>query len=790
MLRALVDATSVGLCVLTPDGRIALANRAACELLGRDEHELAAMHWEHLVDPRDRSLDLDGRRRLLAGECQDRDVDVRILRRDGETLWLRETHCLLPDADAPSPRVLLQLTALAGDFRGHGDRDALRRRLAEIQAVARIGDWQWDARGDAITGSDQFFRLFEREPRQLGDLRSFLAALHPEDRATVERAVGDVLDERRAEYDVEYRIELPGGALRYIHARGQALFDAAGRRIGLFGTCQDISDRKRADAALRDAKDWLEQRVQERTETLHRVMAYTRSLIEASSDPLLIIDSDGRITDLNRAAEAATGVKRSELIGSEFAPYFADPTQARRIHRQALETGQVRGHELELRHVDGRTMTVMFNATIFHDPAGDVAGVCATARDITDIRRTRAELLRSKRLLDETGRLALVGGWEFDPGTGTLSWTEVVRTIHEVSPDFRPTLDHALAFVVPDARPAISDAIERALRDGTPFDLELPLTTARGRTIWVRWLGRAYTERGEVSRIGGVIRDITERRSADEELMRHRDHLEDLVSERTAELAAAIAHLERSNRDLEQFAYVASHDLQEPLRMVASYTQLLAERYRGQLDERAEKYIAYAVDGAKRMQGLINDLLAFSRIGTRGGAIEATDAGEVVAAVLLDLQRAIESSGATIEVGPLPTVQADATQLRQVFQNLIENAIKFRGEAPPIVTISAERRRNFWVFTVRDNGIGIEPQYRERIFALFQRLHERGRYPGSGIGLAIVKKIIERHGGTIRVESAPINGCSFIFSLPCSDSARDHADDGESDDPAGRRQSG
>jgi len=225
--------------------------------------------------------------------------------------------------------------------------------------------------------------------------------------------------------------------------------------------------------------------------------------------------------------------------------------------------------------------------------------------------------------------------------------------------------------------------------------------------------------------------------------------------------------LARSNRDLEQFAYVASHDLQEPLRMVATYTQLLAERYQGKLDENADKYIHYAVDGALRMQTLVKDLLAFSRVGRKQEPAQDTDCTHVMRIVLANLKSAIQESGARINYQTLPVLVAAESELVQLFQNLIGNAIKFRSAKPPEIRIIAGKRKKEWVFSVEDNGIGIAPEYAEDIFVIFKRLHTREEYSGSGIGLAICKKIVEHSHGRIWVESQPGQGSRFQFSWPC-----------------------
>jgi PAS domain S-box-containing protein len=261
---------------------------------------------------------------------------------------------------------------------------------------------------------------------------------------------------------------------------------------------------------------------------------------------------------------------------------------------------------------------------------------------------------------------------------------------------------------------------------------------------------------GKVTQVIAEFSDITAFKQTQEAL-----------AQRTEELA-------NSNRELEQFAYVASHDLQEPLRMVASYTQLLARRYKDKLDQDANEFIGYAVDGATRMQALIIDLLTMSRIGTHGKQMETCETSVALERAVSNLRLAIEESGAVVTRDPMPRLDADVSQLTQLFQNLIGNGIKFRGDTSPIIHVGAEKKEGEWLFSVRDNGIGIAPDFFERIFIIFQRLHGKHEYPGTGIGLSVCKKIVERHGGRIWIESEVGKGAVFYFTLPIHHGERKH----------------
>jgi len=280
---------------------------------------------------------------------------------------------------------------------------------------------------------------------------------------------------------------------------------------------------------------------------------------------------------------------------------------------------------------------------------------------------------------------------------------------------------------------------------------EVQLRRADGDRIWVSLTETLNAVPGRGRFIDGLMEDITGRKQAEEALARQAEELA------------------RSNDELQRFAYVVSHDLKEPLRTVSSRVQLLARRYRGRLESDADGLIGEAVDGVARMEGLIGDLLEYARVTALERGFKPVDCEVVFDRVLASLRAAVEEAGAVVTRDALPTVVGDDAQLTQVFQNLIGNGIKFQGEDPPWVHVSARRNGKEWVFAVRDNGIGIDPDYHERIFEVFRRLHTRAEYPGTGLGLAICKKIVERHGGRIRVESEPQKGATFYFTLPAGD---------------------
>jgi PAS domain S-box-containing protein len=506
-------------------------------------------------------------------------------------------------------------------------------------------------------------------------------------------------------------------------------------------------------------------------EDLRAASLYARSLLEASLDPLVTISPEGKITDVNQATELVTGVPRGRLIGNSFSEYFTAPRQAEEGYHKVLSDGLVRDYPLTIRHVSGRTTDVLYNATVYRNEAGEVQGVFAAARDVTERKRLEEELrvasLYARSLIEASlDRLVTISpeGQITDVNEATERATGVPRG-RLIGSDFS---DY---FTEPDQARA---GYQKVLSDGLIRDYPLTIRNLAGHTTDVLYNAVVYcNEAGQVQGVFAAARDVTERKRAEAELSRYRDHLEELVQQRTSELETANTHLQhttaelvRSNQELEQFAYVASHDLQEPLRAVTGYLGLIEQQLGDELDDKGRHHVAGAVQGAARMHTLITDLLALSRVGSRGQAFESADLNTVLDQALNGLGVSIQETSATITRDPLPTLRVDAGQIAQVFQNLIGNALKFRGERSPEIRVSAQQKPGQWVFAVRDNGIGIEPQYFERIFLVFQRLHTRQHYPGTGIGLAICKKIVERHDGTIWLESKPDQGSTFCFTIP------------------------
>ena len=478
------------------------------------------------------------------------------------------------------------------------------------------------------------------------------------------------------------------------------------------------------------------------------------AVIDSAIDSIVMMDHLGNIVEFNPAAEQTFGWSRDEAVGRPLAEVIIPPA-LRAAHeagfKRFLETGEIRvlNKRLELTALrrDGKEFPVELAITLVRRE-GTEPFFTGYLRDITARKNAEAAIERLARhnemLLDSVGEgiygLDTAGRTTFINPTGArlLGYRPeelLGLSIHELAHHTRPDGTPYPATECPNLD-SYASGVPHFVRDevfwrkdGSSFPVEYYSTPVR---------------EDDGSLVGAVVvfRDVTEEKATEEALI-------------------------QSNRDLEQFAYVTSHDLQEPLRMISSYTQLLAKRYRGKLDADADEYIGFVTDGAARMQRLIRDLLEYSRVGTRGRAFEPADLNGVLDEALTNLRHTIDKTGARVDREPLPTLPVDATQIMRLFQNLVGNALKYRAEdRAPEIRIEVKKRGADWQFAVRDNGIGIQEKDFDRVFLIFQRLHSRQDYEGSGIGLAVCKRIVERHGGRIWVESEPGTGSTFRFTLP------------------------
>jgi PAS domain S-box-containing protein len=731
--RSLVQHSSDVIAILEPDGMIRYVSPSLERILGYRPDDLIDRNLFSLVHPEELSSIRETFAKMAEGGDMLLYATLRLRHRDES--W-RALECI--GSNQMTHPAIRGIVMNSRDItpRRQAEEAARQRenQLAVILDTLPVGVWVIDATGRIVLSNPAGRQIWcgnqSVEIEHFSERKGFWASTGrpvAPDQWGLARAIRDGETSREEIVD----IECFDGTRKTILNSAAPILNAWGEIEGAVAVNEDITDYRRAQQAAR------------------RLAA----IVECSEDAILSKTLDGRIVSWNAAAERLYGYTAEEAIGQSI-EFLIPPDrldEARGVLERIARGEHSRHYETQRIRKDGARLDVFVTISPIRDSNGRIAGASSIMRDITENKRVEQALLESEKRYRTVVRATQDAVYDLDLASGAMWMNEQLQTQfgYEIDPD---DLSHAwwTERLHPEDKARVEASLQAAIADGDTF-WSKEYRFRRPDATYAYVFERGYILRdanGSPLRMIGSMMDITTRHWAEQHLRN------------------AVADLERSNRELEQFAYVASHDLQEPLRMIASYTQLLALNYRNQLDPDALEFIDYAMDGANRMQLLINDLLAYSRVGTRGRPCQPTDLHSALGYAMANLAVAVQESGAVVINTELPTAPADASQITQLFQNLIGNAIKFRGSATPRILVSAQRRGADWQISIRDNGIGIEPRHHDRIFQIFQRLLNRKDCPGTGIGLALCKRIVERHGGRIWVESESGKGATFHFTIP------------------------
>jgi len=641
---------------------------------------------------------------------------------DGSTLWhgfitditeRKQMEEKLRDSDAFNVSVLNSLTSHIAVLDAQG------------VIVAANNAWRQFAQENGLLKSSQDMLGFN----YLDACNNAFNQPYGDEASVVREGITAVLDGERETFHLEYLCHSPNQQ----HWFYMNVLPLQGSCRGVVVSHKNITERKKAEEVALAASQ------------------YARSLIEASLDPLVTISAEGKITDVNTATEQVTGAGRDNLIGSDFADYFTDPGKAREGYQRVFSQGFVTDYPLAIRHVSGKVTDVLYNASVYRDGNGNVLGVFAAARDITERKVMEDELKNSEAKFRSIIEVSPVPMALNDERLNiTFLNPAFVQTFGYTTDDIPTVADWWLkAYPDPDyrhwAESTWQTTLEKAKQEQTGFSPMEVAVRCKNNSVKIVLVTAAEVIHSDVAGMHLVVLyDITERKQIE-------------------------AELTRSNAELEQFAYAVSHDMRQPLRMVTSYLSLIENALTGQLNEETQQFIDFAVNGAKRMDAMILSLLEYSRVGRVFEAKTRLSSQASLDEALAFLNPELSACGGAIKVtGDWPELFASRDELTRLLQNLIGNALKYHDEnQPPQVDVHGTISAGSLRVEVRDQGIGIEPSQRDRLFKVFSRLQARSRFDGTGVGLALCRKIVEHHGGTIGVESAGEGqGCVFWFELP------------------------
>lgn len=786
--RAIFQTVGVGINLVSPTGHYTGANPAFQRMMGYSEAELVGRHFREITYPPDLVEDERITKQIEQRPNEIAEMEKRYVRADGSLVWARllisaityhdgslatyvtvvEDITARKEAEAQQQRTQAELERLVAERTVELQR--VNDELAEAQHLAHVGNWNIDLTTNELEWSAESYRIFGYEPDSFqGTRQTFLAAVHPDDRQLAERVRMEALAGMPMDY--EHRLVRPNGEIRTVHERGYVVRDETGKPTRIFGTVQDITERKRADEEIRE------------------INARLSAILEASPLGIIAMDVQGVVELWNPAVEQIYGYPAQEVLGKPV-PNLQAPgdTQYPHLRERILGGEGLVGLEAKRKRGDGAVIDVSISTAPLHNGNGELAGAVVLISDISDRKRTSEALRASEERFSRifyaspypTAYGGIIDGVLLDVNDRFAEFFGAAREemIGRAITDFGDWFKR-------EDRRAIYTALTKR---GKVLDYELALRRKDG-TVRDLLMSMYRLDFGGQEVTIGMFTDITERKQAEAEVRRLNQELEARVAERTAHLEQEIAervraetevkalnvtlaeqaeHLVEVNQELETFTYSVSHDLKAPLRGIDGYSRLLLEDYADRLDAEGQYFLNTIRGATTQMAQLIDDLLSYSRLERRTLAVSQVDVGNLVESVLYQMQPAQVYPQTVIEVMVEPTqVSADADALALALRNLIDNALKFSATSPaPKVEIEGKSDENSYCLSVRDNGVGFDMHYQERIFEIFQRLHRTEEYPGTGIGLAMVRKALQRMHGQVRAESQPGHGATFTMEIP------------------------